>query len=189
MKELEQQIKEFYNSESLSIEQLELIKRQSENKNNRLISYPSLLKYAAILVAAAAGVVLYSVFFIPIQQQNSIVNSFAEEIAFNHQKQLSSEYVTSSILELDTKMDKLDFVLSLPLIITNDFDLKGGRYCSVDKRIAAQLKLENNEGEIVTCYVFRKKESFDFNKTIIYVNTEVAIWDNGTLIFALASDN
>lgn len=187
MKEFEQQIKEFYNSKSLSTEQLESIIHQSENKKNRLISILHLLKYAAIFFVFAGTV--YVLYFLPKQQQVSVINSYAKEIAFNHQKQLVSEIKTSSISELNNKMDKLDFEILLPLKITNNLKLKGGRYCSIDDRIAAQLKFENNQGKIITCYIFRKVEKFVFDKKILNNNIEVVIWDNGTLIFGLATDN
>ncbi len=184
MKKIEQQIKGFYNSKSLSDEQLELIKSQTHKKNNRLISIRKIMKYAAVILFFIITTFIY------VQNknnQNFILQEFANEIAFNHQKQLPSEIKTNNILELKNKMSKLNFDLYLPQKITSNLQLKGGRYCSVDNRIAAQLKFENKQGEIVTCYIFKKEEKFDINQKIEKnKNIEVDIWDDGTLIFALA---
>jgi hypothetical protein len=185
MKELERHIKNHYNSQSLNLEQLNLI--TSQTKKKKIVSIPVFLKYAAILVVTIG--VMYSLFILPKQQQYSIVSAFAEEIAFNHQKQLPPDLKTSSLSELNSKMTKLDFDLFLPERITNNYNLQGGRYCSVGNRIAAQLKLINRQGKIITCYVFKKTEKFNFDQQIMSNNVEVKIWDNSTLIFALAIDD
>jgi hypothetical protein len=133
--------------------------------------------------------ILYSLFLLPKQQQNTIINRFANEIAFNHQKKLPSEIKTNSILELNKMMDKLDFEIVLPQKISTNLVLKGGRYCSVDNRVAAQLKLENKQGKRITCYVFKKNENFEFDKKILKDNIEVTFWNDDVLIFALATES
>jgi len=183
MKKIEQQIKEFYNSNSLSHEQLELIKNQTHKKNNRLLSIRKVMRYVALIIFIFGTAFIYDHFK---DSQSLILKDFAKEVSFNHQKQLPPEFKTNSILELNRKMIKLNFDLNLPQKITSNLQLKGGRYCSMDNRIAAQLKFENKQGKIVTCYVFKKEEKFDINKKIVDKNIEVHIWDNGTLIFALA---
>jgi hypothetical protein len=125
---------------------------------------------------------------IPKYHQTSIVTAFAEEIAFNHQKQLPPDLKTSNLFELNSKMSKLDFNLFLLKNITTDYKLQGGRYCSVGDRIAAQLKLKDSVGKIVTCYVFKKLEKFDFEHKIIFNSILETIWDNDTLICAIATD-
>ncbi len=186
MEEIEKQVKEFYNSESLSIEQLEAIESSSNKKNKRQIVTSNILKYAAVFMVFIG--ILYALFLLPKQRQNSIINGFAEEIAFNHQKKLPAEIKTNNILELNEKMDKLDFEIVLPQKISTNLVLKGGRYCSVDNRIAAQLKLENKQGKKVTCYVFKKNENFEFDNKIVKDDVEVTFWNNEALIFALATE-
>ena len=63
--------------------------------------------------------------------------------------------------------------------------LVGGRYCSVDNRIAAQLKLEDCDGGFITCFLFKKKESFSFDETITKKHVEVELWDEDPLIVAV----
>jgi hypothetical protein len=186
MKELERHIKKHYNSESLSKDQLNLIVNQSSSKRSLLRRLPNLVKYAAILVMVIG--VVYSLFLLPKHKQTSIVTAFAEEIAFNHQKQLPPDLKTSNLFELNSKMSKLDFDLFLPKNITTNYKLQGGRYCSVGNRIAAQLKLKDSAGKMVTCYVFKKLENFNFEHQIISNSILVDIWDNGILIFAIATD-
>lgn len=186
MKEIEKQIKEFYSSESLSIEQLEAIESGSNKRNKRQVVIPNILKYAAVFIVFIG--ILYALFLLPKQRQNNIINEFAEEIAFNHLKKLPAEIKTDNVLMLNKKMDKLDFEIVLPQKISTNLVLKGGRYCSVDNRIAAQLKLENKQGNKVTCYVFKKNENFEFDNKIVKDDVEVTFWDDETLIFALATE-
>ncbi len=179
MKKIEQQIKGFYNSKSLSVEQLELIKNQTPKKNNSLMSIRKVIKYAAVILFLVITTFIY------VQHKNN--QTFILKKMANDQKQLPPVIKTNNILELNSKMSKLNFDLYLPKKITANLQLKGGRYCSVDNRIAAQLKLENKQGKIVTCYIFKKEEKFDINTKIEKnKNIEVDIWDDGTLIFALA---
>jgi len=85
-------------------------------------------------------------------------------------------------------MDKLDFELGLPQNIQTNYQLLGGRYCSVDSRIAAQLKVKNNTGSVGTLYVLKKIEPFDIQDVVLFEKTKVDIWDDGQLLFVFAND-
>ena len=186
MENLERKIKHAYNSKKLSSNQMESIQNVSPVIYKKRAQIFSLLKYAAIFLVILSGI--YSVYLLPSQQQNKILNQFATEIAFNHNKNLPPEIKTNSISEINKKLNRLNFKITLPKKITDHYKLIGGRYCSVNNRIAAQLKLESTDLKIVTCYIFKKEESFDFNTLKNENNTQVLLWDSNDLIYAIASD-
>ena len=72
--------------------------------------------------------------------------------------------------------------------ITDGKTLVGARYCSVDNRIAAQLKFINKTGQEETCYVFRNQEKFSFDEDIEKQGGVVTLWNTQKLVFALARD-
>ncbi|MBL4707698.1 MAG: hypothetical protein JKY48_04580 [Flavobacteriales bacterium] len=184
MEHFEVLIKNNYNAQILSTEQLKRILDSSGVRHKRKFSFPTQLKYAAIII-----LFLGSVFSIYLSQRAYIiVHDFATEVAYNHEKKLPPEIQTNSVNQLNQELNKLNFKIVLPERITGTMTLIGGRYCSVDNRIAAQLKLENQNSEIVTCYVFRKEETFDFDQEIVNKNVKVTIWNSDHLIYAIASD-
>lgn len=187
MDDLDKKIKQAYRSKKLSEKQLSGIINQQAvaTKKSPLIS-KSLLKYAALfLVVLSTAFALYY-FLSP--QENKILNQYAEEIAYNHKKGLPVEIETGNVAELNLELTKLNFELYLPPRITNAYELKGGRYCSVDNRIAAQLKLINQQDKVFTCYVFKKEESFNFDKEFSKKGVQVSLWNSSGLVYALASD-
>ncbi len=187
MDDLDKRIKRVYLSKTLSEEQLEKIINQSQQKTKKSFSVSKkIIKYAAIALILTSTV--YGLYFLPLQKENRILNEFATEIVFNHQKTLPVEFETNNIQHLSKKLNKLNFKISLPSRITDSLELKGGRYCSVDNRIAAQLKLKNEQGKLLTCYIFKKEEHFSFDKKISKENVWVQIWSSDGLIYALASE-
>ncbi|NQX98014.1 MAG: hypothetical protein HRT73_09060 [Flavobacteriales bacterium] len=187
MKKLEEQIRDIYDSKSLSIVQLELIKNKTLRNNKSIIkSISHIFKYAAIFILILG---VCTLFIYPKHQQNIIINNFAEEIAIKHQRQVPSEFLSNSIIDLNSKMKKLNFNLILPKRNIFELELIGAKYCSVNNRIAAKLELKNRSNETVTCYVFKKTEKFNFDNQVNSNNSTVTFWDNNDVIFALAQNN
>ena len=184
MKEIDQHIKAYYTNKSLSSKQLEAIEQSSQVSPKRIV--PRFISYAAAISLLA--LCAYFLLIAPIRKQDKMVHAFSEEVAFNHEKQLSSDIVTSTITELNTQMNKLDFELGLPQDIQKNYQLLGGRYCSVDNRIAAQLKVKNSTGSVGTLYVLKKVEPFDIQDVVLFKKTKVDIWDDGKLLFVFAND-
>jgi len=183
---LERKIKHAYNSKKLSSNQMESIQNASPVRYKKRDQIFSLFKYAALFLLILSGI--YSIYLLPSQQQNKILNQFATEIAFNHNKNLPPEIKTNSISEINEKLNRLNFKIILPKKVTSHYKLIGGKYCSVKNRIAAQLKLESTDLKVVTCYIFKKEESFDFNTLINENNTQVLLWNSNDLIYAIASE-
>lgn len=183
MSDLDKKIASYYNSRKLSPEQLKGIVEPSQQKVGGVNWYRPLAYAASILLLITT---VYLFYFLP-NQQNSILEQFAEEVAYNHKKQKPPKFMTSDVAELNQILDKLDFNFELGNRILSQYKLIGGKYCSVDNRIAVQLRLEDKDGNWSTCYIFKKKEDFSFDKSIINDKTEVELWDKDDLIYAIAS--
>lgn len=182
---LKKSLKNYYEDITLSKNQLdELMELQSSQKKLKL----SKLAVSLLLVA--------SLFFLVINKfpifHNSIKEKIIEEVVYNHNKQVEPEILTDSIVEIQTKLNRLDFNLVQPSKIASaNWLLIGGRYCSIQGKIAAQLKIKNRKSNIVyTLYEWPLQKSWD-RDTIIGSSEAingviVDIWWEQGLLFALA---
>lgn len=112
---------------------------------------------SAAAVAAALLLFFTSYYLFTLQStpgtDNPVVASLADEVATNHIKIREMDIETSSIDQVRQHLDRLDFtpVLSASLPV-NGLSLQGGRYCTLQGRIAAQITLATVGGEKVTYY-------------------------------------
>ncbi len=181
MSNLENKIIEFYKGQTLSEAQYRKLTRSSTPRP--LWSAP--LRYAAVamLVIGVAGVFwAYQSY-----QQRQHWQAYAQEVAFNHLKGLDSDFQTSNIAELNQKMPKLNFELSLPASIQSNYELLGGRYCSIDNRMASQLKLKNQRDEIVTLYVLKSEPKEQVDRQLWVDSTYIQLWNEDAALYVLAS--
>lgn len=185
MKKIDQKIKGYYESKSLTKDQLNRIvgaQKQTQNK-----PWKSLLKYAAVFF-------LFLVSFFVFQNQflnkESLQEKYAKEVAFNHFKNLESDILTPNVNDLNNKMDKLNFEIHIPEKITNKYALLGGRYCSINERLAAQLKLkEKDTNMVVTLYVLDKLQDENINESFLIDSANIQIWNEESNLFVLASNS
>lgn len=184
MNEIDKKIKKYYESKSLSNDQLKKIVDNQKGLKNKPSKLP--WKYAAIFCFFAISFVLYQYKSIP---QERLLDKYAKEVAFNHHKNLASDILTQSVSNLNKKMSKLNFEIHIPQEINNKYSLLGGRYCSIDERLAAQLKLQNKENnQIVTLYVLDEIKNENFNESFYVDSTSIHIWNEESKLFVLASD-
>jgi len=144
------------------------------------------------LFATLAAVILISValtshFTAP--RFNDISQRAHDEIALNHRKQLPADWLTTDLATLNTAMDKLTFELHLPNDQALDsLRLVGGRYCSLQGQLAAQLTLLDDNDQPCTLLVLpdtpelRHVASADSTQTDIKITT----WRDQGLLFGLA---
>jgi len=184
MSDLDKKITSYYNSKKLSPEQLKGIVDPPQQKVERTNWYRPMAYAASVLLLIG---IAYLFYFLPNNHQNDVLEKFAKEVAYNHKKQKPPEYKTSDVAELNQVLDKLNFDFELGNRILDQYKLLGGRYCSVDDRIAVQLRLEDHEGNWSTCYIFKKEEDFSFDRSIQKGKTTVELWDKDDLIYVIAS--
>ena len=113
----------------------------------------------------------------------------AEEVAAGHKKNKPPEFVTQSYAALGASMNRLDFVPAEPgRLKPKNLALTGGRYCSLDGNIAAQIKLKDRAGVPCTLYVAKVTDKLQaVGEYARHINgVEVRVWQEGELIYGLA---
>lgn len=116
------------------------------------------------------------------------------EIVYNHNQQMPSEIASSSISDISKYLNKLSFSMSLPEVLSaSNWQLLGGRYCTISGKLAAQLKVKNlNNNKTYTFYqaaINKDLEKSDFKMTDTIDGVGVSIWREHGLLQGLAEDN
>lgn len=158
---LDDRLKDFYQGQGLSPERLSRLCSMAEE-------YPSLdtqrqppiqrsfrrqrLAYALVAAAILLAVGILVQWLRP-SSSESLAQAVAGEIAMNHKKQLALEFQASDYGDLRRQMEKLDFPLTAPADPeAARLRLLGARYCSIQGRLAAQVRLRDDAGHIHTLY-------------------------------------
>lgn len=186
MRDFEEILKKYYESKSMPDERIEYL--LSESSRPAKTSFVKYFAYAAI----AAVLVFFSMIIYNSIQNRDLTNRVLAEIALNHNKRLSVDVVTSDYRTLGEKMDKLDFPIPAPdQSFMDDYELIGGRYCSILGQFAAQLKVrDKKDGSIRTLYMTRLTPELEklYPDSYHHDNTEIRLWESEGILYGLASD-
>jgi len=185
MKEIDKKIKTYYESKSLSKDQLDrIVGKKNVNQNKQ---WKSILKMAAVFCVCIFCFFLYQNNF---SKHNLLMKKYAKEVAFNHQKSLKSDILSGNAIELNKKMHKLNFEIHMPTELEDKYKLLGGRYCSIDERMAAQLRLkEKTSNEVSTLYVLDKLKNENLKESFYIDSIHIKIWNEKNNLFVLASNS
>ncbi|MFV2056147.1 MAG: hypothetical protein ACC707_06730 [Thiohalomonadales bacterium] len=124
------------------------------------------------------------------QSHISVTQLVLEEIAMNHNKRLSVEYPIAEYGSLRTAMSRLDFGLERPKLLADNYRLLGGRYCSIQGKIAAQLKVKDtNSGEIATLYITPMTERLATvsEQQVLQDDVNIILWKADKFFYGLAT--
>lgn len=166
MKDLKEACKNHYQQQSLSkgeVAKLMALQERLEpsgaagsnseglaaNSGNR---FPSAKNRNLLAVAASIFVIIcttwiYNGYDVDIREQ------VAEEIAYNHSKQMALEIISNDLNAIDTYLSELDFTLIDSTRVRQIAQgLLGGRYCSIRGKLAAQLKIEGKNSNSTHTY-------------------------------------
>lgn len=147
---------------------------------------PAVVAMAAVAALVAVASALY---LLPAGAPATQAWAVASEIALNHNKQLPSEFAAADVAELGAAMSKLDFAPVHPERLKGGgYRLLGGRYCSVGRAIAAQIRLTDEAGRPHTLYQFRSDEtSTGLDGVEMTIDgVRVTIWREAGLVMGLA---
>ena len=182
-----QRLLDHYESQSLPEARVQSIVQQGRaaSSSNRLAW--------TFRAAAAAVVLLASVLFaLNRRAPADLTQLVMAEIAQNHSKRLAPEVASDRYEEVQTKLSRLGFSAQPAAgFLLRDFQLLGGRYCSVQSELAAQLKLrENTSGESCTLYVVPLTPALRPVKqdTRVVNGVRVQVWAEQGRLFGLARD-
>lgn len=144
--------------------------------------------------ATAALLLLSLIFIFSSVTRPPLSQRIMDEIAYNHQQKMPIEIASASLDDVRQYLDKLDF----PIIASSSLDkpnweLLGGRYCSINGKIAAQLKIKNlADNNVYTMYQASIGGSLDkvvnsSPSTQVIDGVDVSIWREKGLLLGLAS--
>jgi hypothetical protein len=194
-KPLKQSVQDHLETYSLSEDQLS--KLESLTEQNKPVTKQRVSIYPFAMIGAVATFML--VFFLTpyLQNQSGIQEKIAMEVVANHIKLKPLEIETSSIEGIRSYFKKLDFVpVNSQLVSQLGLELIGGRYCSLQGNIAAQLRVRKpGNNSVQTLYQTEYRKDVFENMPIleegdkpvdIYVKgVKVTIWVEKGLLFAL----
>ena len=188
---IETRLRSYYASESLDPEFLDSLKlsvRVTERERPRQATWAPLLTSAAILIVAfSLG------WFVSSGSRSGrpdLERTVAAEVAVNHNKQLTSDYLVSSYGDLHQAMGKLDFAPFEPDRVRRaGHRLIGARYCAIGGQIAVQIRLTDARGRPLTLYEFRPGTRFARigQAEITIDGVDVSVWTEAGLVLGLAA--
>jgi len=180
MNPIDTQIKEYYQKQTLPEENLQAMQPPEDT--------PRSSQWPWLLPLAAAAVALLAIF---LWNPSSPPQAVATEIAKNHNAQLAMEISSSDYQEVAAKLDRIKFSLTPPSgEFSRQFTLIGGRYCSIQNELAAQLRVqENATGKMHTLYITPLTDDFSAlqETTQTVKGVKVRLWTEGDRFFGLAS--
>lgn len=196
MVDIDRSVKAYYEQNQLSEEQLQKLAAMQDKVPTAQQEAPTVqeqippkqwLRSSAL--AAASIMLVVMLFIVNGQNDVGIAERVAQEVAMNHNKALAVEYQTDSYEVLSQSMGKLDFKLRAPTAGFNEgLALIGGRYCSIQGELAAQIKMVDETGRVYTLYQTRS------NKMLKVISADqvqsdqvnIRLWQEQGLLFALA---
>lgn len=145
------------------------------------------------VVAAACSLLLAGTLFFGSKLYSTpVISQIAKEVHYNHKKDMPSEVLTSDYNELNVALDRLDFKVVPSQRLAGKVRLLGGRYCSIQGKIAAQLKVQHQDHvRPSTLYLFKDVSDYELQNAVIeqhQTDVRIEIWREGALGFALAID-
>lgn len=179
---LNEALKEYYSQELNERQVLEL-------STVSTFSFQSKLKWA--LTGGFSFLAIAIVLAIAINTtREPLILKIAKEVSYNHNKQIPSEIVSNDHTFISKFLDRLDFSIQKSKNLSERYVLVGGRYCSIQGHIAAQLKLQiEGTASSFTLFQFKAPDSFGLSDQVHTENVngvEVKIWQEGPIGFALA---
>ena len=119
-----------------------------------------------------------------------LTEAIAAEVAYNYAKGTPPEVRSERYEVIQTGLDRLDFsIMPLRDRLLRDFDLEGGRYCSVRDVLAAQLHMRRRDtGDMYALYVVPVSgELSGVDDSVRHKDgTRIELWQDDGRLFALA---
>jgi len=189
MVDIDRSVKAYYEQNKLNEEQLQKLTAMQDDVPVSQQQAPPKQWLRSSALAAASITLAVMLFIVNGQSDAGIAERVAQEVAMNHNKALAVEYQTNSYEVLSQSMDKLDFKLRAPTAALNEgLALIGGRYCSIQGELAAQIKMVDEAGRVYTLYQTRSNDMLQVINAdrIQSAQVNIRLWQEQGLLFALA---
>ena len=118
-----------------------------------------------------------------------LIERVTQEVAMNHNKDMPINFIGDRLAIVRQQMDRLDFTLKdSTRSQLEGLSLVGGRYCSIQGNIAAQLKLSNANEKTYTLYQTRLSSELSRLPSSVQISQGVIVssWQEDDIYFSLA---
>ncbi|WP_067520673.1 hypothetical protein [Endozoicomonas ascidiicola] len=196
---LPQALKDHFSNHELSEDQLQiLLTRQSSIKTvpmtiglrEKFSALLRLFKRPSVLLAPVLVLMVTVIIIAPVMILNDLTEQVVNEVAYNHNKQMAMEVQSSQLDQVAGYLSQLGFpLIGSKYLPSNQWELLGGRYCSIQGKLAAQLKLRNRQNNrIYTFYQSLLPEPMaSLKRYESYVDgIRVSLWQENNLLLGLA---
>ena len=186
MKNLEQQLNNYYRSKRLASHRITAIQASVHEMGKTRYRVSYLIPVAAlILLTIGIGLWLHI-------STDSITHQVVAEIGRNHRQHGALVVESGQYGVVQAALSELDFPIRPRRDeLVQDFVLVGGKYCTIQGSKAAQLKLSHGKSEIIhTLYVLPMADDIKDVKPGVYETNgvQVELWTDRTLVYSLARD-
>ncbi len=186
MKNLEQELKNYYRTKRLGPEKIRAIQKQTREPDKAGIRSYRLFPLAASILLVIG---IWAWFHVS-GTDGGIAHQVAAEIGHNHRRQGALVVESDRYDIVQAALSELDFSL-LPSreTLVQDFTLIGGKYCVIQGSRAAQLKLKHSGSGIVhTLYILPVDEKTENLRAGVYETDDihVELWTDRSLLYGLA---
>ncbi len=183
MAELDSLITAHYRRQRLAEERVDtMLERARPGRASERVWYQRVAAIAAVLVAGFV--------FTHLQlTERDLTTRVLAEIAMNHHKQLAVEVATADYGELQAAMDRLDFSIRPAAELRADYELLGGRYCSIQGKLAAQVKIRaRDSGRLLTLYATELTPELAniSRQETVHDAVRIKMWSESDVFFGLA---
>ncbi|MEM9557826.1 MAG: hypothetical protein AAGC60_26450 [Acidobacteriota bacterium] len=184
---VDKQVRSFYRRATLPPERAQALLDAAHR--HRVVRRRRRLLAAAAVLVVAAGIALVRT----VLDARALGDRVAAEVVLGHTKDLDVEIATSSYADLAEALDKLTFPLHEPARLrtsASNYELVGGRYCSIQAQLAALLKVQDARGRTATLYVTGLSAELDSlpGTTRSLEGVEIDVWNEHDLLYALVRD-
>ena len=182
MTDLDDQIRQHYAGKQLTPSRLAAIAQNSGQSKPRWTWGPVFATAAVLLI----GFAIYTTS----HDRLAMTHQVLEEIAMNHAKGLDVEVASADFGVVQSALERIGFDLRPGEQTQRDFQLIGGRYCSIRGQLAAQLKMRSIEtGLSHTLYVTRLNEPLASIQQGVkeWEDVKIRLWQADGRFFGMAS--
>lgn len=181
MSDLKDKVAGYYETIKLSEKQL----LELESLRNKRGTFP--LKWVN-LSAVGAMITVFFVLSSNFFSKGHPLEKIADEVIYNYSKNLPSEFLVDNIIDLNSRLVKLDFKLRESTRLSQ-FAVIGGRYCSIQGKIAAQIGIRH-EGRTSILYQskFSNLNEEDLPYHLVKNGVDVLIWVENKILFIKATN-
>ncbi len=181
---IDEQVRAFYLDQELPEERLtQLLERTGELRRVRRRRWLSLAAAAALAVACGLWLFHWTA-------AEGLADRVVAEVAMNHRKDLAVEVPVADYKQLRPALDKLPFDVAPPASErASGYQLVGGRYCSIQAQLAAQLRIRHSQtGRVATLYVTELSPQLASLPGQRLTDDEVTVelWTQDGLLYAMA---